>query len=461
MKTKIFLIAGAIVATSGITLFSTAWNVSNSQPCCSDHASSSPHSRPLSGKSNGGFSVVGDAGEDAPKCVFMTAFEGKGLNQGDERNLPARVVNATNIGMDWLMDAQNKDGGWGAGSHQRQEIRDPHAVQSDPATTAMVAMAIRREGSTLSQGKYAGQLREAMMYLLNAIETSSPNSLNITTLTGTQPQSKLGANIDVVLASQCLGSMIKDLDQDPQMQRRLKMAVARCVEKISRGQSDNGSQQGNGWAGVLQSSFATSALETAKDAGIAVDDVVLDRSRDYQKKNINLKTNEVVTESAAGIVLYSVSSSTRASAKETAEAKQIVAKAKREGKLANSEVNVDNLRKAGLSEDQAMKYNTAYQVNNAAKQMAQQDEVITGFGNNGGEEFLSYLQTGEGLILSKDSDWKKWYDKTTARLVGIQNNDGSWSGHHCITSPVFCTATCLLILSVNNDIDELTLNNKK
>jgi hypothetical protein len=81
---------------------------------------------------------------------------------------------------------------------------------------------------------------------------------------------------------------------------------------------------------------------------------------------------------------------------------------------------------------------------------------MDGFGSNGGEEFLSYLQTGESMIINKDNTWQNWYDNISGRLVHIQNNDGSWNGHHCITSPVFCTATCLLILSVNEDIDKLT-----
>jgi hypothetical protein len=91
----------------------------------------------------------------------------------------------------------------------------------------------------------------------------------------------------------------------------------------------------------------------------------------------------------------------------------------------------------------------------AAKVQAQSDNVVRGFGNNGGEEFLSFLQTGESLIINKDNSWKNWYEGTTARLLQIQNADGSWNGHHCITSPVFCTATSLLILSVNNDIEQL------
>jgi hypothetical protein len=116
---------------------------------------------------------------------------------------------------------------------------------------------------------------------------------------------------------------------------------------------------------------------------------------------------------------------------------------------------VDALEDAGYTRTEAERLNTSYQVYNAAKVQAQADNVISGFGNNGGEEFLSFLQTGESLVIGKDNSWRNWYQRTSSRLVDIQNNDGSWNGHHCITSPVFCTATSLLILSVNNDIEQL------
>ena len=83
-------------------------------------------------------------------------------------------------------------------------------------------------------------------------------------------------------------------------------------------------------------------------------------------------------------------------------------------------------------------------------------DVLNGFGNNGGEEFLSFLQTGESLLVNKDKDWKNWYDDMSGRILKIQNKDGSWNGHHCITSPVFCTATSLLLLTVENDIEYLS-----
>jgi hypothetical protein len=164
----------------------------------------------------------------------------------------------------------------------------------------------------------------------------------------------------------------------------------------------------------------------------------------------------VNTDMGAGVVLYSVTGSARASAKEARKVKEELAKAKTEGRVAQAApVSAESLEKIGYDKDDALRLSTAYNVYESAKVQAQREDVMSGFGNNGGEEFLSYLQTGESMIISKDDSWKKWYDNISGRLLNIQNNDGSWNGHHCITSPVFCTATCLLILSVNNDLEKL------
>jgi len=32
----------------------------------------------------------------------------------------------------------------------------------------------------------------------------------------------------------------------------------------------------------------------------------------------------------------------------------------------------------------------------------------------------------------------------------VQNGDGSWTAHYCITSRTFCTAAALLVLSAPN-----------
>ena len=333
---------------------------------------------------------------------------------------------------------------------------DPHAVSPDPATTSMVAMALLRSGSTIDEGEYSVQLRKATHWLLSQVEKAGPNDLTITTKTGTQIQSKLGQNIDVVLTSQFLSNLIETLADDHSMRPRVSECLNICVEKIQMGQDTNGKVKGSGWAGVLQSSLATNALEAAQYNGAKVDEKKLEHARKYQKDNFDEKNGDVSTADGAGIILYSVSGSVRASAKQAREVEERVAAAKRKGDVAeDAEIDEDLLKSLGVEQEQAAELDRSYKVYNQAKTRAQNSDVIAGFGNNGGEEFLSFLQTGESLIINKDNDWVNWFDDTSGRLLSIQNNDGSWQGHHCITSPVFCTATCLLILSVGNDVETL------
>jgi hypothetical protein len=76
-------------------------------------------------------------------------------------------------------------------------------------------------------------------------------------------------------------------------------------------------------------------------------------------------------------------------------------------------------------------------------------QFANGFGSNGGEEFLSYLNIGESLFQKGGNDWKSWRDSMTANLNRIQNDDGSWSGDHCITGRTFCTAAAIQVLCID------------
>jgi len=390
-------------------------------------------------------------------CVFRTVMGEESSALSSEYKTPEKVQLSLDRGLTWIVGAQNQNGGWGAGSHSRQDITDPHEVSADPATTAMVSMALLRSGTSLTAGKYSQQLKKGLNYLMQATENSQGSSHNITDVTGTQIQTKLGENIDVILTAQFFSNMLDHVDHDASLKARIQKNLNTCVSKIQKAQDSNGNMAGAGWAGVLQSSFATNALESAQTKGADVDEKKLDQSREAQKYNYDAKTGDVKTEKGAGVMLYSVSGSARASAKEARKVEEALSKAKRDGSLAESApATPENLQKIGFDRDDAMKYSTAYEVYNAAKVQAQREDVMDGFGSNGGEEFLSYLQTGESMVIGKDNAWKKWYDDISGRMLKIQNNDGSWNGHHCITSPVFCTATSLLILSINNDIEKLT-----
>lgn len=367
-------------------------------------------------------------------------------------DLPAHNTNETvpvfvKKGMDWLAVAQFDNGGWGAGLHARQDIHDPHAVQVDPATTAFAAMALLRSGSTLTEGPYRANVHRALTYLLDLVDDVPDEWANITNVTGTQPQAKLGQNIDVAMAAQLFTRVLPLTTHDAALRDRVANALEVCVTKLARTQDADGSwNSGGGWAGVLQSAMANNALELAEEVGVEVDDEALDRSRRYQQQNIDAASGAVRTEKAAGISLYTIASNQRATAKEAREAEEAVRQAASDGRLAAPTVSAASLRRLGYADEEAKKLADAYATNQAATAMLAEDDVLSGFGNNGGEEFLSYMMTSEALVVKGGAEWEAWYEKMHARLAKIQNPDGSWSGHHCITSPVFCTAAVILTM---------------
>lgn len=388
-------------------------------------------------------------------CIMKTIL---GIDTSEEGRListfktPEKVDASIKKGLEWMDKAQAPDGGWGAGTHTRQDILDPHAVTSDPATTALVAMSLLRTDNDLEKGTYSKNLNKSLEFLLKTTENCPDNQQYLTTLTNTQPQIKLGRNIDVILTAQFFTNILRYNLNDDAMKKRIEKALDKCVSRIQQGQDKDGSWRDGGWAPVLQSALANNALESAGDVGRKVDSTILNRGYRYQNSNFDVTTNSVVTGKAAGVMLYGLSSTTRASAKESRRAKDLIDKAKKEGKIKDDKVTEENLRAAGAGAADAKELVTAYSINKASQQQAQREDVLSGFGNNGGEEFMSFLMTGESLMMQGGDDWKKWYDATTGKLVNIQNQDGSWNGHHCITSPVFCTATCLLILSIHNDM---------
>jgi hypothetical protein len=73
-------------------------------------------------------------------------------------------------------------------------------------------------------------------------------------------------------------------------------------------------------------------------------------------------------------------------------------------------------------------------------------KYVAGFGNNGGEEFLSYLNLTESLRDQGGKEWDNWKPQMKTTVCGAQNADGSWAGQHCITGRTFCTSTALLAL---------------
>jgi hypothetical protein len=370
---------------------------------------------------------------------------------------PAPIANFVTRGTEWLIQAQHENGGWGAGSHARQEVRDPHQVQVDPATTAFTCLALLRCGHTPTSGGYQSNVRRAVEYLVGVVEEASDDGPRITDLTGTQPQSKLGPLVDTSLAAQYLARVLPTIAQTDPLRSRVDRALDKCLRKLSASQQQDGSWGRNGgWAPVLQSSLSCTALEVAAATGKQVDRKLLQRARDYQKQNVDAKSGRAEPSAAAGVELYAFAGGGRGNAADAREASDTINQAIQIGELSRSApVTEENLRRAGVRGDKVRRLAAAYAQHEAQLKRLDDETMLQGFGSNGGEEFLSYLMTSEALVIAGAEKFHTWNHKMHERLEKIQNEDGSWSGHHCIASPVFCTAAVVQCLTTDRDAEFL------
>lgn len=354
-------------------------------------------------------------------------------------------------GIKWLADAQFENGGWGAGLSSQQNIRDPKSVNIDPATTAFSAMAL------MNTGDYQDNIKRALMLLLEMTEKSADDSKNITDIRGTQPQNKLGANIDLSMTTQFFARAIEQL-KNKKLKKRTKAALEKCLAKIEKSQHADGSFNDQGWAPVLQSAMANNALEMSYNVdGVKVNKETLRKSKKYQQANVSF-TGSVATDKAAGVKLYAYSSAQRATAEDAKRVTDALGgnadfnKIEEETEVVSPEALdevIVMLEDKGVEKEEAKDIANAYMKNRVATTQLQSEAVLSGFGNNGGEEYLSYMMTSESMVESGDKAWTDWHQKMETRLGKVQNGNGSWSGHHCITSPVFCTAAVIMTLTAD------------
>ena len=71
---------------------------------------------------------------------------------------------------------------------------------------------------------------------------------------------------------------------------------------------------------------------------------------------------------------------------------------------------------------------------------------MRGFGSMGGEEYFSYLNISDSLRRTGGEEWETWNGKIKTQLARMQNEEGSWAGHHCITGRVAVTSAAVLTL---------------
>jgi hypothetical protein len=298
-------------------------------------------------------------------------------------------------GTDWLIKAINQDGGAGL------DI----GTTSDVACTSVVGMALLAQGETPVEGRHATRQKRLLEFLLQRIETMGPTgSLQNSR---SQIEGDLGPFATHFFAAICLSQMMGEAPNVDRCRRSLQ----RLADYISAGQHRDGSWGEDAWAPQLATACGWLSLRAANFAGIRVSGSS-EKAGDYLIRTMPKLGTSWGDESwyhrfygtAAGLrVLYSLDRDQEPAAKRA---------------LADVMKLVDTDNRA--------------------------------FGGAGGEEYLTFHLLSELLIQMGGENWARWFPTVRDKLVDVQNSDGSWTGHHCITSRTFSTACALLVLCAPN-----------
>jgi len=297
-------------------------------------------------------------------------------------------------GDDWLMKTMHRDGGCGV------DIGQP----TDIGCTCMTGLALMAQGNTPVEGPRSREVQRIVSFIVRATENMPSD--DITSQMGTQLQNKIGRHAHSFFAATFLAEVIGEgWDTEP-----VRTALKRVVAAIVRSQTAQGHWGDQSWAPMLGTVMGWVSLRAAHYAGIRVGGSPdLTAKHLAQQMQVGLAQNQgswmhTLYKNATGIrVLYALGMEDDPTAKRAfADVKQLV--------------NKDN----------------------------------TAFSQAGGEEYLAFHLITETMLQKGGDDWATWYPSLRDKIVGVQNSDGSWTGHHCITSRTFCTAAAILVLTAPN-----------
>lgn len=369
--------------------------------------------------------------------------EDKAITKSD----PAEVAIAK--GLKWLVSVQGRDGGWGQDGGETSYVRQGERLESkgnDVANTAVVAEALLHSGSTLTRGEYREPLQRAVEFVLRHVEQSPIEGLAVTDQQGTQIQRKLGPYIDTFLTSKLLA----DLDgtmPDVRSNARVRVDLQKCVAKIEKAQLKDGSWNlSGGWAPILGTSMASQSLQIAQTKGAVHALVAMDRVDKYTVQSASAGSGAGVAGGVPGGVAGGVVGGVMASASPSAPPPPTSMEASAGVPLYKRAQELEQLSRTEKDREK-----NATHIKEITKQLAE-PKFVTGFGSIGGEEFFSYLNISESLRRTGGPEWKKWSADMNAKLLQLQNEDGTWAGHHCITGRVAVTSAAILLLTANREV---------
>jgi len=376
---------------------------------------------------------------------------------------PKPISENVKKGLAYLLSQQHADGGWGQGGGWRTggdaggrvegaNVADP----SDLGNTCIAVLALMRAGHTPKEGEHAKKIAKGVDFILTRVEKADKDSLYLTDVRNTQLQSKIGPYVDTFLA-QLVMAELKGKMPDEKADKRLVAAFDKTLGKIAKHQQADGNFKKNeAWASTLSMALCSKGFNRAAQMGFNVPQQVLENDLKANSAGLDVTRGTFTAPvpvgagasapaSDAGVPVYS-------QAGKTSGLQEAVNTFKKDEKK-NREIVSD---KAAKPEEKQQAQMALARLGDAEKaQTAAVDglirrlddkQFIAGFGSNGGEEFLSYMNISETVMVRGGKEWKAWDQAITEALVRVQDKDGGWSGQHCITGRTFCTATALLTM---------------
>lgn len=290
----------------------------------------------------------------------------------------------------WLLKTINQDGGCGV------DISQP----SDIGCSCMTGLAFMAQGNTAVEGDRRNDIKRIRTFMLQQV--ANMPSDDITSAQGTQLQNKIGRHAHSFFAALFLSQLFGEgTNPEP-----VKDALKKVVAAIVKAQTADGDWGNRSWAPTLGTVMGWVSLRASDFAGVSVGGAPEKTAEHLIRKmqqNLNNRQGWMhqLYKNASGIrVLYAMRMEEEAVAKKAfAEALRLVTN--------------DN----------------------------------TPFTQAGGEEFLAFHLITETMLQKGGEDWDRWFPTVRDKLIKVQNSDGSWTGHHCITSRTFCTAAAILVLT--------------
>lgn len=311
-------------------------------------------------------------------------------NDPAEAEITPALDNAVSAGIKYLIETQDDDGAWGSGRFGK-----------NVAITSLACLAIMADGHMPGRGTYGDAVDRGLEFILNS---TAENGL-ITSEANNGPM--YGHGFAALFLGEVYGMTP---DGNNARSTRIHETLVKAIRLIEQTQNDDG-----GWrynpvpydADVSVTICQIMALRSARNAGIEVSSVVIDRAVEYVR----------MCQSTDGGFKYQLGSGNSAWPRTAA--------------------GVAALFYAGIYEDDAIDKGLSYLFSAALPGKASATRS---------HYFYGHYYAVQSMFLAGGEYWTTWWPAIREELLAMQNDEGSWDDRS-VGKP-YGTAMSLIILQI-------------